>query len=60
MSWRGARRDGEGVELPPVWATELPERGDLPLLVRGGGNKDIVFEISRLDSDSLRRLWEPE
>lgn len=53
---------GRTRDLPSLHLVKLEvwERGDLPLLVRGGGNKDIVFEISRLDSDSLRRLWEPE
>ncbi|MEC7582996.1 MAG: DUF4340 domain-containing protein [Planctomycetota bacterium] len=55
-------RVGRARDQPGRYLVELDvwERGDLPLLVRGPGNKDIVFEISRLDSDSLRRLWTPE
>ncbi len=51
----GRLRDdpGQHLALLRVW-----ERGELPLLVLGPANPDVVFELSALDSDALRRLWE--
>ena len=51
---------GRTRDLPSVHLVELEvwERGDLPLLVRGAGNPDLVFELSKLDSDALLRLWD--
>lgn len=42
----------------PYARLEVWERGPLPLLARGAGNPDLVFELSPFDSKLLRDLWQ--